>query len=311
MNTSKQKSRQKTRGSESERPADALKRYEFIQSSKFADMNCEHDWLIEGILVEGQAGVIGGPAKCLKTGLVIDMALSLGSGEPFLGEFHVPLACRVAVMSGESGKSSLKDTAKRISLSKELSLSEIPKVYWAFTLPNLSDQDDLLRLGEFLEWRKIKVVFIDPLYLCLTGGGRGVSPTNVYEVGPILSRMTETCLKAGATPIIVHQTIKSAAKPSENASVGLYDLAFSGVSEFFRQWVLLGKREEFIQSQGLHQIRMSVGGSAGHSGDWNVDVKEGVMDNNFLGREWDVDVWMRPVYNPEDPGNEIESDDSF
>lgn len=282
--------RSKTLVTESKPANDALKQFGFIQSGKFAGLNCEHDWLIEGILARGQAGVIGGPAKCLKTGVVIDMALSLGSGKPFLGEFDVPTACRVAVMSGESGKSSLQDTAKRVCKSKKTSLERIPKVYWAFTLPNLTNEEDLLKLGKFLQLKQIQVVFIDPLYLCLCGGSKVVSPTNLYEVGPILRRMTETCLKAGATPIIVHHSTKGTAKPSEDSPLTLNDLAFAGVSEFFRQWVLLNKREEYSHADGFHQIRMSVGGSAGQSGCWNVDVREGVLGKNFQGRGWDVQV---------------------
>ncbi|WP_417377883.1 ATP-binding protein [Gimesia sp.] len=289
MNTS-QPNRSKARVPESKRPGEAIKRYGFIQSGKFAELDCEHDWLIEGILIKGQAGVIGGPAKCLKTGIVIDMALSLGSGKPFLGEFDVPTDCRVAVMSGESGKSSLQDTAKRVCKSKNTSLERITKVHWAFTLPNLTDEEDLSKLGEFLEFREIKVVFIDPLYLCLCGGSKVISPTNLYEVGPILRRMTETCVKAGATPIIVHHSTKGTAKASEDSPITLNDLAFAGVSEFFRQWVLLNKREEYSQAEGFHQIRMSVGGSAGQSGCWNVDVREGVLGKNFQGRGWDVQV---------------------
>mgnify|MGYP003634869308 CR=1 FL=1 len=303
MNISKTNSRQRARSAGAQRPTETLKRFGLIHSEKFADLDCKHEWLIEGILVKGQAGVIGGPAKCLKTGFVIDMAISLGSETPFLGTFHVPAACRVAVMSGESGKSSIQDTAKRIADSKGLSLRDISGVYWGFTLPNLSDEKDLEKLGECLRWKKIKVVFIDPLYLCLCGGGKAVSPTNLYQVGPILRRLADTCLKAGATPVIVHHTTKAAAKPSENASVGLYDLAFSGISEFFRQWVLLNKREEFMHGEGFHQVRMSVGGSAGHSGEWNVDVSEGVLGNDFQGRKWDVGIWNGSTPEVEEPEN--------
>ncbi|EDL59788.1 hypothetical protein PM8797T_31408 [Gimesia maris DSM 8797] len=303
MNISKADSRRRSRSAGSKRPTDTLKRFGLIQSVKFADLDCEHEWLIEGILVKGQAGVIGGPAKCLKTGFIIDMAISLGSETPFLGKFHVPTACRVAVMSGESGKSSIQDTANRIAETKGLSLRNISGVYWGFTLPILSDEKDLEMLGECLRWKKIQVVFIDPLYLCLCGGGKAVSPTNLYQVGPILKRLTETCLKAGATPVLVHHTTKAAAKPSENASVSLYDLAFSGVGEFFRQWVLLNKREEFTHCDGFHQLGMSVGGSAGHSGKWNIDVREGVLDNDFRGRKWDVSVWNGPAHGEEEPEN--------
>jgi len=43
-----------------------------------------------------------------------------------------------------------------------------------------------------------------------------------------------------------------------------------------------------LQADGFHQFGISVGGSAGQSGCWNVDVREGVSGKNFQGRGWDV-----------------------
>ena len=55
----------------------------------------------------------------------------------------------------------------------------------------------------------------------------------------------------------------------------LDDLTGSGYSEFFRQWLLLSRREEYIQGSGSHRMWMHIGGSAGHSSLTALDIEEG------------------------------------
>src|SRR4051812_14443919 len=85
----------------------------FLDSETFSKESYPRGWLIENVLVRGQPGVVGGPKKSLKTSLVIDMAVSLGTGKPFLNTFKVPQRVRVAVLSGESGRATVQETAQR------------------------------------------------------------------------------------------------------------------------------------------------------------------------------------------------------
>src|SRR5215213_5211598 len=73
----------------------------FLTSSQFADAQFSRRWLVTRILLPGQPAVLGGPKKCLKTSLAIDLAISLGTGKPFVARFKVPEPVRVAVISGE------------------------------------------------------------------------------------------------------------------------------------------------------------------------------------------------------------------
>src|SRR5262249_33110667 len=127
--------------------------------------------------------------------------------------------------------------------------------------------------------------------LCLSTGEQPVAASNLYDVGPLLQRVGRACLAAKATPILVHHATKAASKTMERAEpLDLGDLAYSGIGEYARQWILLARRGSYVIGTGKHRLLMNVGGSAGHSGCWDVDVKEGVVGDDFEGREWQVTV---------------------
>lgn len=262
----------------------------FLDSAAFDKADFSLDWLIKNVLLRGQPGVIGGPMKTLKTGIAIDMAISLASGTPFLGKFDVPRPVRVALMSGESGKAVLRQQARCVCKQKGLSLEECD-VLWSSHLPRLARRADRVGLKHFLKNEKVEFVLLDPLYLCLLSGASNISASNLYQMGPLLLRVGQACLSAGATPVFVHHTVKGISKSTEpRAALGLESLAFSGIGEFVRQWVLLNRRCPFEEGSGRHDLVMSVGGSAGHSGRWQVEVNEGILDERFKGRRWQVKV---------------------
>lgn len=266
-------------------------RFNLIDSQAFNDMNCDLEWLIEGVLVKAEPGVIGGPKKTLKTSLMIEMAISLGTGKPFLGKFNVPKKVPVAVFSGESSKASLQNTARRIAASKGIELDGRCRIHWEFDLPRLLDSKDRNALRQAIRESGSKVVFVDPLYLCLNGAGQSVSVSNLYDVGPALRLFAKVCIGAGATPILLHHATKSAGRSSETPKpLDLEGLAFSGIGEFVRQWVLLNRRVEYGVGSGKHCLLMSIGGSAGHSDCWAVDIDEGHLERDFTGRKWAVTV---------------------
>lgn len=41
---------------------------------------------------------------------------------------------------------------------------------------------------------------------------------------------------------------------------------------------------------GRHSLLLTAGGSAGQSGCWHLDVREGVVGDDFAGRKWQVKV---------------------
>jgi replicative DNA helicase len=249
-------------------------------------------WLVTKALVADQPAVVGGPKKSLKTSLVIDLAVSLASGGRFLGAFPVPHPVPVLLLSGESGQAAVLDTAKRVCQAKGVDFRKCDKLLWGFRLPRLSSAADLATLSAALRQRGVKAVIIDPLYLCmLAGGGEGLQASNLFHMGPLLLDVAEACLGAGATPVLVHHARKQGqATWGRDEPIDLEDLAYAGVGEFARQWLLLSPREKFDPEVGEHKLWLRLGGSAGHAGVYGVDVREGAMDASFGGRQWRVSV---------------------
>ncbi len=268
-----------------------------ITSADFDAGDYGLSWLVRGVLVKDQPGALGGPVKSLKTLIGIDMAVSLAGARPFLGEFYVPNPCRVAVLSGESGEATLQNAARRIASAKGLGLRDLD-ILWGFKLPQLADAMQVAALQEALDKNGVKVLILDPLYLALLAGqgAEGLSASNLYQTGPLLLSIAQACLSVGCTPFFLHHFRVTRRGADAYAEPQLSDLAFSGIQEFARQWILLSRRSPFDPEdpEGRHELWLSAGGSAGHSLSRAVNVFEGRLREDFDGRTWRVEI-IKPM----------------
>lgn len=265
--------------------------FDTLTSRELDDGAFALDYFVADMLVKSQPCVLAGPKKCLKTNILIDLTLSLASQAKFLNEFYVAKPVRVALVSGESGQATIQETARRVARSKPWNnLTDYENAFWCFDLPKLGQPDTAKTIIAYVQKHELDVLVLDPAYLCMPLGD---SAGNLFLVGVMLADLTKVTAETGCTIILCHHTKKSVNDPF--AAPELENISWSGFQEWARQWILLGRREAYDPEQaGSHRLWLSVGGSAGHSGLWALDIEEGSR-KDIGGRRWDVQVTTASV----------------
>jgi hypothetical protein len=123
-----------------------------------------------------------GPKKSLKTNISLDLAFSLATGGRFLGYFNVPERRRMAVMSGESGTATIKETAQRVCYAAG-QLLEHTDIIFSDNLPRFGDVRNLDAFQRFLQRDAIEVAIIAPAYL-RSSSASGCSSTAAKPTSP-------------------------------------------------------------------------------------------------------------------------------
>ena len=262
-----------------------------MDSRQLDEADIKNEFLVRHMVVAKQLCVLGGPKKALKTSIAIDLAISISTGKPFLNKFAIPKPGKVLMCSGESGSATLRDTARRICLDKQLKLSSCD-IMWADSVPRLSNLADQSALSNAIQQYKFAAVIIDPLYLALHSPESRVNHGNLYDIGPLILRAAQACVPLGATPILLHHTKTSLRgnRSFDGQPLGLEDLTYSGVGEAARQWLIVSRQKEYEPEKGVHSLWLNSGGSAGHGAIHSLVVEEGVVNSQLGGRTWKVSV---------------------
>lgn len=260
-------------------------RFPAITAAQLSVQTIETPYLIDGVLAANQPGILAGPKKAGKTSLALDMGIALSTGGYFLGKFKVPTATRTAVMTGESGLATIQDTIRRIADAAGKVPADLDNLLITEELPRIGNMDDMLALERFLLDNELLVLMIDPSYLAMPGD----DTANLHVVGERLRSLNDVCRRTGCTLILLHHTTKTLRGVDPFDPPELEHIAWAGYQEWARQWLLIGRREQYQPGSGIHRLWLSVGGSAGHSGRWGVDIDEGQF-NGPGSRIWNVEV---------------------
>lgn len=229
--------------------------------------------LIAGLLMDNMPLVIGGRSKSMKSTLAAAMTASLQFGKPFLGR-----PARRAKVYYLTLERTPEDVGRMVDKFAGAWIEESDDADMNF--PTVTNLPGLVRftegvtsdLDEIVDNSDLPVVVVlDPLYLLL-GGGSG---NDLAAAGERLRNLVNPVIRSGATPVLVHHTVKSSAVGEWPS---LDDLNGAGVAEFARSWLILSRSREY-DGGGVHDLLAVTGTSRGAHERVRVRVDE---------REWTV-----------------------
>ena len=147
--------------------------------------------LVSGVLHKGAKMVIGGGSKTGKTWLLIDLALSVSSGTPWLG-----LNCRpgiVVYLNFEIQAGFFHDRLLQVADAKEIELTDSLLVWnlRGFARPA---KELFEEVRERLAGRDVALVVVDPVYKLALGGDEN----SAGEVGLLLNEFENLATSTGA-----------------------------------------------------------------------------------------------------------------
>lgn len=156
-------------------------------------------WLINGIWSAGDHMVVGADAKVGKSLAMVDLAIALASGTPFLGALDTGAPVAVAMFCAEDSAGEVLRRLDAVAEAKGLRPDPLP-IMVGSQVPQLDRTHSLADLRRLLERHRPAVVILDPLYLAV-GGASGAS---LYEMGALLGQFGRICRAAGASAVVVH-----------------------------------------------------------------------------------------------------------
>lgn len=279
--------------------------FKTITTTDLFAMDCSVTFFIEDILVAAQPMVMGALSKSMKTSIMLDMAISLATATPFLGKFAVPAKVKSMIFTGESGAATIKSSAMAIAQARGLKASDID-VRWSFQVPLISDVKQVSLLRTEIEKHAVQVLFIDPTYLALADEKMSTQAGNIFNFGRLLAGITKCCQELGVTLVLLHH-FKKTGEIDKDDPCSLDRLSQAGFGEWARQWLLLARSKKY-EFDGVHELRMKSGGSAGHGDEYYLTINEGKPK----GTTWETSVTTKAAHDKavaEEAADKKESDE--
>jgi len=178
----------------------------------------EPEWAIEDWWTLGSHGVVAGLPKSYKSLVMFDMAVSLASETPFLGEYQVnPRAMGpVLLVQQENSLPIVRDRLLKISHSRGLQVGEtaienqdtivfqsppaIPLLFYNDFGFDMTMPDDQEAIEVVIRQEGVKTVIFDPLYLMIGGADEN----SAKEMRPILQWLLRIRNLYNCAVVVIH-----------------------------------------------------------------------------------------------------------
>ena len=161
-------------------------------------------WLIEDLWADQAVGILGGPPKCCKSFLALDMAVSVASGKPCLRHFPVRSTGRVLLFPAEDSSAIVRRRLDGICRAAGTELAELD--IHVITAPRvlLDSSRDRNRLSQTIEHLHPTLLILDPFIRL-----HRIDENASCEVAPLLAYLRELQRRFRMAIVLVHHTRKN------------------------------------------------------------------------------------------------------
>jgi hypothetical protein len=123
----------------------------------------EQAWLIESLWARAAVGIIGGPPKCCKSWLGLDMALSVASGSPCLDRFAVQQPGPAMIFLAEDALPAVRARIEALCSHRQIRIQDLDLYVITASSLRLDLIKDQQRLKATLATFKPRLLLLDPL----------------------------------------------------------------------------------------------------------------------------------------------------
>jgi hypothetical protein len=163
-------------------------------------------WLVEGLWGASAVGFIGGPPKCCKSFLGLELSVAVASGRPCLGRYAVEESGPALVYLAEDSLPAVRERAAGLARHHGLDLAQLPLHVITAPRLRLDQAADRRRLFKTVRCIKPRLVLLDPLVRL-----HAIDENRAGEVAQLLSGLRELQRRLDVAIILVHHTRKNLA----------------------------------------------------------------------------------------------------
>lgn len=176
-------------------------------------------YLFDGIIVQGDYGLLSAEDKAGKSFIMMDAALSAASGKPWMDRYATITAGPVIVCVGEGSERKQSRRIYAIGRHKGLSDTEIEAlpIHLLLGVPQVKDEGHIEELEKAIREIKPVLVIIDPFYLA----AGGVDFARLADVGQALQPIQAVCQRYGAALLLSHHWNKTGTGNGHNRTSGV------------------------------------------------------------------------------------------
>lgn len=174
------------------------------------------DWVVENLLSAGSVSLLYGPGGTKKTYAMLDMALCIATGTPWLGMAVQQSA--VLIVDEESGHKRLKKRFKEIATARGITDACISWVTMAQM--NLRQGVDIAELKQLVGFTGAKLVLLD----ALADLALGADENAVKDMQPVFLGLRGIADSAPCAPLMIHHANKLGEYRGSSAIQGAVDL---------------------------------------------------------------------------------------